>query len=77
MIPVSIAFKNVIEIPGISQKEIQTINPLTISINKPRVTNIAGSDNMTIKGFNTALTTENISPAPKNPTILIPTWVLS
>ena len=77
MIPVSIELKNVIDIPGTNQKEIHTNNPLTININRPRVTNIAGSDSITIKGFNTALTTENISPATKNPMILIPTWVSS
>jgi hypothetical protein len=46
-------------------------------MNRPSVTKIAGSDNITIKGFKTALTNENISPANKKPTMPTLTWMLS
>jgi hypothetical protein len=43
--------------------------PLTISINSPNVSNMAGSENITRIGLTTVLMIENIKPASKNPNI--------
>lgn len=54
-----------IDRPGVKLTEIQTIRPLTTRVNRPNVTNIAGSDKIVINGFSRLFASEKINPDKK------------
>jgi hypothetical protein len=58
-------------IPGASLSEIYTMKPFTITVKRPSVRRIAGSDRIMTIGLRIALTIEKISPAIKNTEILL------
>jgi hypothetical protein len=66
MIPVRTEFQNVIESPGDSLSERYTIRPLTMIVNNPSVSRIAGRDKMITIGLRILLITEKIRPAIRN-----------
>ena len=56
MIPARIELPKLIDNPGARAIDIYTIKPLTTNVNSPKVTRMAGIDNITTIGFITEFT---------------------